>query len=122
LAHKKTSTVQIKIRFKPFRTITRQISLETPTNSDRQLIAACFTLLEREKLNVPIRLLGFGTSNLISSDVKLVEQAPTLFDMCSNKPHKDEELDKAVDKLVAKYGAGAITRVAPHKTSEPSKD
>jgi DNA polymerase-4 len=58
-------TVQVKLRYGDFTTLTRQISIEEPvTEPDEIYRLACF-LLAREKLvSRPLRLLGLGVSNL----------------------------------------------------------
>jgi DNA polymerase-4 len=58
-------TVQVKVRYADFTTLTRQISVEEPIAEAGDIYRlACF-LLAREKLvNRPLRLLGLGVSNL----------------------------------------------------------
>jgi DNA polymerase-4 len=58
-------TVQIKVRYSDFTTLTRQISVEEPlTEADEIYRLGCF-LLGREKLVCrPLRLLGLGVSSL----------------------------------------------------------
>jgi DNA polymerase-4 len=58
-------TVQVKVRYSDFTTLTRQFSVEEPITEAADIYRlACF-LLGREKLvNRPLRLLGLGVSNL----------------------------------------------------------
>jgi DNA polymerase-4 len=58
-------TVQVKVRYADFTTLTRQISVEEPIAEAGDIYRlACF-LLAREKLvNRPLRLLGLGVGNL----------------------------------------------------------
>ena len=58
-------TVQVKVRYGDFTTLTRQISMEEPlTDASDIYRLACF-LLGRERLvSRPLRLLGLGVSNL----------------------------------------------------------
>jgi DNA polymerase-4 len=58
-------TVQVKVRYSDFTTLTRQISMEEPIVEASEVYRlACF-LLAREKLvHRPLRLLGLGVSNL----------------------------------------------------------
>jgi DNA polymerase-4 len=62
-------TVQVKLRYSNFETLTRQITLEDPFQEAREIYRmACF-LLAREKLvRKPIRLLGVGVSGLIEGE------------------------------------------------------
>ena len=58
-------TVQVKVRYSDFFTLTRQFSVEEPLTEANDIYRlACF-LLGREKLvSRPLRLLGLGVSNL----------------------------------------------------------
>jgi DNA polymerase IV len=58
-------TVQVKLRYGDFTTLTRQLSVEEPLTLSQDIYRlACF-LLGREKLvSRPLRLLGVGVSNL----------------------------------------------------------
>jgi DNA polymerase-4 len=58
-------TVQVKLRYGDFATLTRQITVEEPITDAKEIYRlACF-LLAREKLvSRPLRLLGLGVSNL----------------------------------------------------------
>jgi DNA polymerase-4 len=58
-------TVQVKIRYGDFTTLTRQISVEEPLTEPKEIYRlACF-LLGREKLvSRPLRLLGLGVANM----------------------------------------------------------
>src|SRR6266850_3718834 len=58
-------TVQVKLRYGDFTTLTRQITVEEPITDAKEIYRlACF-LLAREKLvSRPLRLLGLGVSHL----------------------------------------------------------
>lgn len=58
-------TVQVKIRYSDFTTLTRQISVEEPLTEAGDIYRLGCFLLGREKLVCrPLRLLGLGVSNL----------------------------------------------------------
>jgi DNA polymerase-4 len=58
-------TVQVKIRYGDFRTLTRQITVEEPMTDARDIYRMGCFLLGREKLvSRPLRLLGLGVSSL----------------------------------------------------------
>jgi DNA polymerase-4 len=58
-------TVQIKIRYGDFTTLTRQISVEEPITESNEIYRISCFLLAREKLvNRPLRLIGVGVSGL----------------------------------------------------------
>ena len=56
-------TVQVKIRYSDFTTLTRQITVEDPITGGEEIFRLGCFLLAREKLaNRPVRLLGLGAS------------------------------------------------------------
>jgi DNA polymerase-4 len=58
-------TVQVKIRYSDFTTLTRQITVEEPLSEAEEVFRLGCFLLAREKLaNRPVRLLGIGVSGL----------------------------------------------------------
>jgi DNA polymerase-4 len=58
-------TVQIKVRYSDFTTLTRQISVEEPLTEVEEIYRLGCFLLGREKLvSRPLRLLGLGVSSL----------------------------------------------------------
>ena len=60
-----THTVQVKVRYSDFTTLTRQISVEEPITEAREIYRLGCFLLNREKLvSRPLRLLGLGVSSL----------------------------------------------------------
>ena len=59
-------TVQVKVRYSDFTTLTRQISVEEPIADANEIYRLAAHLLAREKLvNRPLRLLGVGVSGLM---------------------------------------------------------
>ena len=58
-------TVQVKVRYGDFTTLTRQISVEDPVSEAREIYRLGCFLLGREKLiSRPLRLLGLGVAGL----------------------------------------------------------
>ena len=58
-------TVQIKVRYSDFKTLTRQTSVEDPVDSAGDIYAIGCSILRRERLvDRPLRLLGLGVSGL----------------------------------------------------------
>jgi len=63
--HLGAHTVQVKIRYSDFTTLTRQFSVEEPITEAKDIYRLGCWLLGREKLvNRPLRLLGLGVSGL----------------------------------------------------------
>ena len=59
-------TVQVKVRYSDFTTLTRQVRLEEPVASARELYRLAQFLLAREHLvKSPLRLIGVGVSTLV---------------------------------------------------------
>ena len=106
------STVHIKVRFGDFRTITRQTAIKPPTDSDKTLRDAAFTLLSRENICQPVRLIGFGVSGLahsgngepVGEQLLLGDLLPSGLDM------RQAALDRAVDRLRQTFGRHALKR------------
>jgi DNA polymerase-4 len=110
-ADRQARTVQIKLRFADFRTITRQQSLPRPTSSDRTLVAAALELFSRQDLPQPIRLIGFGVFGLEDPRNEGGLWQPSLFE--ENEPvdqEREQALDETVDELRRQYGARIIRR------------
>jgi DNA polymerase-4 len=99
-------TVQIKIRFENFETITRSRSLDEPTSLTERLWQVAETLFdERVKLNGRgVRLVGVGVEHVSSAH----QAQLSLFTDSATK--KKEKLDRVVDALQKKFGSNVIKR------------
>lgn len=63
-------TVQVKLRYGDFTTLSRQISMEEPITDAKEIYRLGCWLLAREKLvNRPLRLIGLGVSGLVEARV-----------------------------------------------------
>ena len=102
--------VQIKIRYDDFRTFTRQKALKPATSRYRDLLRAMIELYEAQKLERPVRLLGFGVAGFDESSAPAEDGF--LFPEMNQPPgrDKDQRLDRALDKLRDAYGDDAIRR------------
>lgn len=110
-AGKLAKTAQIKLRFADFSTITRQTSFATALDSERKLIASALILLEREHVKRPIRLVGFGVSNLQTPDQAAPAQRELFAELSGNTQDiRNKKLDQAVDTLRHSFGVNAIKR------------
>ena len=64
-------TVQVKLRYGDFTTLSRQISMEEPITEAKEIYRLGCWLLAREKLvNRPLRLIGLGVSGLVDARVR----------------------------------------------------
>ena len=102
-AGKYAGLARIKLRWKDFTTITRQMPLTPPRCDDYSLRAAAQKLFAAEKLPAPVRLIGFGVGHLtLHADGQL-----NLFES-TGKPERVEAISRTVDTIRKKYGAAAI--------------
>ena len=107
-------TVNLKIRFGDFRTITRASTLPAPSHSSNELSKTAAGLLvesldpqHRGILPEGIRLLGMGVSNLKRPED---QQQMLLFDQQENE--KQDRFDRASDKIKEKFGSHSIRRAS----------
>ncbi|MBU1895062.1 MAG: DNA polymerase IV, partial [Candidatus Omnitrophica bacterium] len=102
----KGKTVTLKIRFSDFKTYTRAITLRESTNFEDVIYSKVIKKIEEFDLNKKtVRLLGVRLSNL--SDSFSTED---LFNANSGVAQKKENLYKALDLILDKFGEGAINR------------
>jgi DNA polymerase-4 len=62
-------TVQVKVRYSDFATLTRQLRVEEPLTSAGDIYRlACFLLARHRLVKSPLRLIGIGVSTLVPPD------------------------------------------------------
>jgi DNA polymerase-4 len=95
-------TVQLKLRFKDFTTLTRAHSLDQPTQLDTEIYEQIRRLFLRNwKAGQMVRLLGVQTSNF--------EVRPSQLDLLeSSRQERWQQALKAADHLRDKFGESAI--------------
>ncbi len=65
-------TVQVKVRYSDFTTLTRQTSVEDPVESASEIYGIACSILRRGRLvDRPLRLLGLGVSGLVPPSLQL---------------------------------------------------
>lgn len=99
-------TVQLKLRFSDFRTITRSITVEQRTQTTQVIAAAASSLLKTawEETPFPIRLIGVGVSNLSNE----ARQQLSLFGQ--DEKDRSDRIDVAADAIRDKFGGAAVKR------------
>ena len=116
-SHLSATTVRLKLRWSNFKTLTRQTTLNQPTDQDGVIFDGVLYLFEQVwPGELPVRLLGVGTSGLSNLSRQL-----SLWDGGLEKEHR---LLEAVDTLRQRFGTGVIQRgshleVKPKETSLP---
>lgn len=100
----KGRTIQIKIRFSDFKTITRSLSLSEPSDTTAEIVQTATELLQKDldPIHEPVRLLGVGVSNLTAA----THVQRTLFDQ--EEKEKQQNLDQVTDHIAAKFGSRAV--------------
>jgi DNA polymerase-4 len=99
-------TVQLKLRFPDFRTITRAQTLPQPTSTTHEIWTAAAELLEKglPRANPGIRLLGVGVSGFGGAG----QVQRSLFD--EPDALKQSQLDSVADQIQTKFGSAALGR------------
>jgi len=99
---KQARCIILKLRYADFTTITRRHTLSQTTDSDQTIFDTGVKLLDKalSQERQPVRLIGIGVSNLIESGRQL--------DMLDASARRQEELNRAIDRIRNKYGFTAI--------------
>lgn len=97
------ATIKIKLRWSDFETLTRQVTLEEPTDQDSVIYTTAQELLMAHwPRGKPVRLIGVGASNLTEPVAQL-----RLWDASIEKGAK---LQETLDRLRERFGRSAIRR------------
>ncbi|ASS76978.1 DNA polymerase IV [Tumebacillus algifaecis] len=106
-------TITLKLRYAPFRTITRSHTLEIPTCLELILYEPVKTLLAKCALTPSdaIRLIGVSIGGLVPAGETHTKQLSLFDDAPISTPDpRQQELSKTVDKLKDKFGENILTR------------
>jgi DNA polymerase-4 len=99
-------TIQLKLRYKDFTTITRAHTLASPTQLDTEIFEQIRTLFRKNwKEGVPIRLLGVHASSFTSQpdQINLLE---------GNRQQRWKDAMAAADRLRDKFGESSVSLAA----------
>jgi DNA polymerase IV len=99
----KGKTITLKVKFSNFKTVTRSTTLPEATHSTRIIYDTALKQLMKLKLREKVRLTGVGVSNFAVG----MEQKGLFSD---GFLHKQEDLDRALDRIHDKFGHKAILR------------
>ncbi len=102
-------TVQLKLRYKDFKTLTRSHTLPMPSDRGTEIADTAWTMLLKLPIEGGIRLVGVGMSNLTKEPV--LEQL-SFDELLSDAPANDhrawDDANSAIDEIRSKFGAGVI--------------
>ncbi len=125
----KARTITVKLRVPPFETMTRQCTLDHPTDNTDVIFKQSRELLQRwwqERRQPRLRLLGVSASHLlardqitalpitsaIQGDLFASPAAPT----SKHQPDKTSKRDQLSDAINQRFGAGALKRARGVRT------
>ncbi len=94
--------VTLKLKTPDFRTVTRRVSLATPTQLAATIFRTSKALLEKEPPGRRYRLMGVGVSELIDAGADAL-------DLADPSALKRAAAERAADKARAKFGSAAVT-------------
>jgi DNA polymerase-4 len=104
--HRQARTVQLKLRYADFTTLTRARSLGRATSQTRELARTGVELLERTLPDhtFAVRLLGFGVSGLEPS-------APAQHELFADtERERQSRIDRLADRINERFGTGVLRR------------
>ncbi|MFC1735449.1 DNA polymerase IV [Candidatus Hydrogenedentota bacterium] len=105
-------TVQLKLRFADFETMTRDRTLPAPIDSDNEIIHHAMDLFEAQSLRgKKVRLIGVGLAQITQADYGQL----MLF---REDEEKKRRLSKVVDGIRSELGEETIMRGSQAKSSE----
>ena len=97
-------TVQLKVRYRDFRTVTRSRTLDAPTARGTELLDTAWQLLEQLPVGRGVRLVGVGVTNLTREP----EQQGTLFGDGEDDGAAWDAANEAVDAIRSRFGSSLI--------------
>jgi DNA polymerase-4 len=99
---KRARAITLKLRYADFTTITRSQTLTQALDSDQTIFDTGLKLLNKalSQEKQPVRLIGIGVSSLTEAGKQL--------DMLDSSARRQEQLDRAIDRIRRKYGFTAI--------------
>lgn len=98
------STVKLKLRWPDFSTITRQQTMERPTDDAQQIEQMALEIFGKQwKPGKLVRLLGIGVTNLGPPSQQL-----NLWDWDPKQAEKQGRLQDAIESLHKRFGDGAL--------------
>ncbi|MFB0536884.1 MAG: DNA polymerase IV [Anaerolineae bacterium] len=112
-------TVKLKLRYSDFKTLTRQVTLDAPTDLEQVIFEQAARLLEKAwDRRRKVRLIGVGVSKFGPEERQL-----SLFEGTGEgKAEKRRRLSQAVDRIREKYGDEVIRRASLVESSSHNEN
>jgi DNA polymerase-4 len=105
-------TVSIKVRFHDFRTISRSVTLPSPVDSGRAVVAAARRLLDEVDPAPGVRLLGVSVSQLADTATRQLSLDDAVEADRAGAPGDEDsrwsDASYAMDRIRARFGDAAI--------------
>jgi len=99
-------TIQLKLRFADFKTLSRSVTLSKPSQTTEVLWQAASSLFAQCSLPQPVRLLGMGVSNLLHEHERVQEQA----ELFATIDPRQQQLDELADRINRRFGKASLHR------------
>jgi DNA polymerase-4 len=96
-------TVQLKLRYHDFRTLTRQTTLRSPTADAALIYEAARMLFQREWNRQPVRLIGAGVQGVVPVGSEVLD----LF-VSREEGERRRRLVDAIDRIEDRFGRGKV--------------
>jgi DNA polymerase-4 len=95
--------VQLKLRYHDFRTLTRRVTLPTPTADTSEIYAAGAALFHANWTRAPVRLIGVGVSGIVPAAAEALSlfAAPAACD-------RRRRLAQTIDRIEDRFGRGKV--------------
>lgn len=103
----KARTVFIKVTYSDFRKITRSSTLKSPSHTSKRIYEEGVALLEGLTLERKIRLIGIGTSHLVSETIPIERE---LFRSPNDNTDRWDQVDKTLDHIYRKFGTKSVLK------------
>jgi DNA polymerase-4 len=113
----KTRVVQLKLKFADFSLITRRQTLEEPTDDGQALYRVAVELLARVAGHKEVRLTGVSAQDLGPPQGEIPQLS-----MFAAPATRQDRLNRALDRIVDKFGAGSIATADLASAGEDGTD
>jgi DNA polymerase IV len=103
----KAKTITLKLKHADFKQITRNATIDCPTQSSETIYSTASKLLLGYRLKTKIRLVGVGASGFVPSATPFQME---LFQQKDKKDNNWEKVERTIDQIFEKFGKDAVRR------------